>query len=65
MGKILWRVFEVVTVYSSVIEQPDPRHLNQMLNTETSAVYSQIRDYLKRQDSLTLGSKSKRTALGI
>ena len=29
--------FEVVTVYSSVIEQPDPRHLNQMLNTETSA----------------------------
>ena len=22
--------FEVVTVYSSVIEQPDPRHLNQM-----------------------------------
>ena len=30
-------VVVVVTVYSSVIEQPDPRHLNQMLNTETSA----------------------------
>jgi len=32
-----WRVFEAVTVYSSVIEQPDSRHLNQMLNMETSA----------------------------